>query len=315
MREVLDSVELFFDRLTSLHWGWVAIGLVFHFARLAVVSRAWRNVVAACYPETDVRWPTIFGSYVAGVGVNAVVPARAGDALKLYLAKHRIAGATYTTLAMTLVVLTMFDLALALTFFLWALSLGVLPSRDVLPDLGAFDFDWLFGNPHLPELVALFLLIGIPVALLLVAHRVEAFRKRAARGFAALRPPGYYFRHVVPWQALDWSLRLCTFYCFLTAFGVAATLRNALLGQVTHSLSTIFPFSPSGAGTEQALIVYVLRGEAPVGTLIAFSIGMKILVVVANVLVGAAAIAVMLRTLRMRGTLAEARKDAAAEEA
>lgn len=311
MHEILDAVELFFDRLTAVHWGAVVLAVGFHLLKMVAVSQSWRNIIAAAYPRSDVRLRNVFGAYAAGVGVNAVLPARVGDVLKLYLAKHRIAGATYPTLTATLLVQTIFDIVIATALFLWALSLGVLPSRERLATLGPFDFSWLFANPHLPEIVAGLLLIGIPVAVVLLAQHIEAFKRRVTQGFAALREPHYYLRHVVPWQALDWTLRLCSVYFFLRAFGVDANLHNALLTQTTHSLSTIFPFSPSGVGTEQALIVYVLRGEASVSSLIAFGVGMKLIVLAVNVAVGAAAIALMLRTFRMRDALTEARRDRA----
>ena len=44
----------------------------------------------------------MFGAYVAGVGVNSVVPARGGDVVKLYLVKQRLRDASYATLAPTL---------------------------------------------------------------------------------------------------------------------------------------------------------------------------------------------------------------------
>ena len=53
----------------------------------------------------------MFGAYVAGTGVNAIIPARGGDVVRLYLAKHRIEGSTYTTLVSTSLLQTLFDMA------------------------------------------------------------------------------------------------------------------------------------------------------------------------------------------------------------
>ena len=62
----------------------------------------------------------VCGAYVAGVGVNAIAPARAGDVVKLYLVRHRIAGSAYPTLASSLVVETLFDFVAAGSIFIWA---------------------------------------------------------------------------------------------------------------------------------------------------------------------------------------------------
>ena len=61
-------------------------------------SRAWRNTIAAAYPEEEVRWRSIYAAYLAGVGVNAIIPARAGDAVRLYLAHRAVPASTYITL-------------------------------------------------------------------------------------------------------------------------------------------------------------------------------------------------------------------------
>ena len=58
---------------------------------------------------------------------------------------------------------------------------------------------------------------------------------------------------IVP-QAISWVFRIASLYFFLKAFGVHATIHNALLAQVVDSLATLFPATPGGAGTKQGLI-------------------------------------------------------------
>ena len=65
------------------------------------------------------------------------MPVRGGDVLRLYLAHRAVPGSTYTTLASTTVVMGITDAALALVFFAYALTLGVLPGISLLPDLAA----------------------------------------------------------------------------------------------------------------------------------------------------------------------------------
>ena len=73
--------------------------------------------------------------------------------------------------------------------------------------------------------------------------------------------------------------------------------------QVTQSLSTVLPLTPSGIGTEQALAVYVLRGQASRTSLLGFSVGMELMLMIWNVLLGLTALALMRRTLRWRRLL------------
>jgi hypothetical protein len=64
------------------------------------------------------------------------------------------------------------------------------------------------------------------------------------------------------------------------------------------------PVTPSGLGTEQALIVSNLLGETSAGDAVGFSVGMKLSLVSVNLVVGLTALLVMARTLRWRQLLA-----------
>src|SRR5215217_979655 len=143
VHEFFHALGVFFDQLASVSWPALAIALALHFGKVAVRTVAWRNILRAAYPETRVPLPPVFGAYVAGVGINSIVPGRGGDLVKLYLVRHRVPETTYTTLASTLVTETLLDIVLATLIFLWALTQGVLPSLSVLPSVPAFDWGWL----------------------------------------------------------------------------------------------------------------------------------------------------------------------------
>jgi uncharacterized membrane protein YbhN (UPF0104 family) len=298
---ITRAAEAFLERLVALGWGALALAALCHLVKLVVRSRAWRNVLAEAYPETNVSWRSVFGAYAAGVGVNAILPARGGDVVRLYLAKHRIEGATYPTLTASLLVEAVFDSFVSVALLLWAFSLGVLPGLDSVRRLPPIDWLWLFHHPQLAAALGAAATVGA-VALYVVGRKQwRDFRARVAQGVVILRRPRRYLRRVVAWQVLDWMLRLATIYFVLRGFGLVANLHNALLVQVTQSLSTLMPLTPGGLGTEQALLVYVFRGAAPTAELLSFSVGRLAVTTVVNVVVGFAAIGLMLRTFRWRG--------------
>jgi hypothetical protein len=101
-------------------------------------------------------------------------------------------------------------------------------------------------------------------------------------------------------QLADWTLRLTAVFFFLRAFGILGTVHNVLLVQVSQSLATIFPFSPAGIGTEQALLLYIFRGVASRTSVLSFSVGLRITLIVVNATLGFSAILITLRTLRYR---------------
>lgn len=300
-----NAFEAFAAHLGSI--GWTAIGLAVacHVLKMVVRTRAWRNILAAAYPHATVRWRDVFGAYTAGVAVNAVVPARGGDALKLFLARRRIAGSAYPTLVATLAVETIVDLVVSGALLVWAVRQNVLPGLDMLPRLRSIDWSWADRDPRLA------LAVGVTVAVVLLALAVWArprMREVGAKlkaGGAILRSPAQYVLRVVVWQLLDWALRLATVYWLLRAFGVPATVHNALLVQVAQSLSTLVPLTPGGIGTEQGLIAYVFAGKASAASVLSFSVGMKVALTCVNLAVGVVSIAAMLGTLRWRQALAE----------
>jgi uncharacterized membrane protein YbhN (UPF0104 family) len=294
------AIAVFFHHLAAVRWHWLAIAVACHLAKLAVASRAWRNIVKAAYPTQRVRWRAMFAAYVAGTGVNAIIPARGGDAVKLFIAKRRVEGATYTTLIATILLQTLFDMALAGCFLIWALTQGVLPGLHVLPHLPSLDYGWAFRHPKAGLILFVLLLLFGGLFAVWIAERVEDFQRRIAQGFSALRDRSYYVTRVVPWQLADWTLRLTAVFFFLRAFGIPGTVHNMLLVQVSQSLATIFPFSPAGIGTEQALLLYIFRGVASRTSVLSFSVGLRITLIVVNATLGFSAILITLRTLRYR---------------
>ncbi|MGH3080502.1 MAG: lysylphosphatidylglycerol synthase transmembrane domain-containing protein [Gaiellaceae bacterium] len=300
MRELFDAIEVFFETLTTINWAPLGVAVLCHLGRIVARSRAWRNVIAAAYPDTKVEWRQVFGGYCAGIGANALLPGRGGDLLRLYIVKHRVDGATYPTLASTLLADGIFDFFAATLLLSWALWEGILPGGGVLPDLPATDWLWVFRNPGQALVIAGFFLAIALVVGGLAYRRVTEFWARVRQGLAILRTPRRYLRHVALWDATDWALRLAAIFFFLHAFGLPATVYNALAYQVAGSLSTALPLTPGGIGTEQALLVYVFSDVAPASKVLAFSVGVKLVTIAVNVTLGVAAVAIMLGSLRWR---------------
>ncbi len=300
MQRVIDATEAFWDYLAAVSLGPLAIAIACHLLKIACTSTAWRNVLAAAYPGVRIRWRSIYAAYLSGIGVNAILPARAGDAVRIFLAHRAIPGSAYATVISSTIVLAIVDSVAALAVFSWAVSQGVLPSLDVLPSLPSFDFAWFLRHERLSEILLVALGVVAVAVVVWARPRVTDFRARVGQAFTILRTPGRYLRRVAFWQLCDWGLRLTTIWFFLGAFGIHQSVRNVLLVQATQSLATLVPVSPGGIGTEQAFLLYTLRGEAPRTALLAFSVGMKLTLTAVNVVAGFTAMLLTLRTVRFR---------------
>jgi len=306
------AVHVFGDRLAAVHWTFLALALALYLARLVCRAIAWRAILTAAYPDRRPKLRSAFGAYVAGVGVNSIAPARAGDVIKLYLIKHRIPEASYATLTPTLLVETLFDFFVGVALMLWALSLGVLPTHDVYSHLPSVDWGFFVRHEKWTAIGVAAAATAALIGFIVFLEKGEAFRARIGRGFAIVRTPSRFLTRVVLPQALSWGLRLATMYYFLRAFAVHASVHNALLAMVVDSLATLFPATPGGAGTKQGLIVFVFAGQAVSATaLLAFSVGMNIAIVVFNVVLGGLALFAMARTLSWRRLRAAHAEEAA----
>lgn len=298
-----DAVEAFAGRLAAVDWRLLAAAAAFGVLNLALRSRAWQNILRAALPESRVRYRSAFGAYCGGVGVNAIIPARVGDLVKILLIRRGLPEAPYPLLVGSLVAETVFDMAVAGCLIAWVLWAGLLPGVR-LPDIPAFDLSLAFRHPWVTVLVV----IVLGLLLLVVSTRIRRFWEDFGHGLTVLRTPWRYLRTVAVWQALGWCSRVAGAYFFLGAFGLPQTLQNALIVIVAGSLGGLFPATPAGVGPKQALVVVMLAGEAGRSAVLAFSAGMEITLVVVNVALGLVCIAVMMRTLRIRRVIGHARE-------
>ena len=300
VRAFVDAFEAFVRHLAGVSFGALALALLLHVARLVFRVRGWENILRAAYPGTPIRFRSVFGAYVAGVGVNAIAPARGGDAVKLYLARHRIEGSSYPTLGSTLVVETLFDFVVASVLLLVALERGLLPGLPDLPGLPAFDWSFIVEHPRIAAVLACVLLAGLILLVTWASGHVVAFREKVTQGFAILGDWRVFGARVVSWQAASWVMRVASVYWFLEAFHIPATFETVLAVLVVQGLATTLPFTPGGAGTQQAVLVFALGGTAARSAVLSFSVGMQLATIAVNVALGFAAIALMLGTVRWR---------------
>ncbi|MDX6486392.1 MAG: hypothetical protein QOF43_1545, partial [Gaiellaceae bacterium] len=300
MATFYHAVVRFLHDLGSLRWEFLAIAVGFHLLRLAVRCPAWRNILRAAFPDRRVPLMGVAGAYIAGVGINSIIPARAGDALKLFLVKRRIQDTHYPTLAATLLPETLFDSVVAAVVITWALAAGAIPGLGDLPGLDTVDWNWPYRHQLVTSIVLAVVIIGGTLGLVLAQERIEAFWARVGQGFAILRDWRRFALGVATWQAASWVFRFASIYYFLKAFHMPATAFNTATVLSVQSIATLLPITPGGVGTVQGLLVVAFKDKIDASTVLSFSVGMHVSTVVANLIVGFSAIGIMLRTFRWR---------------
>jgi hypothetical protein len=299
----LDAAQAFFTNLAEVSWSALALALALHVCHLLCRSRGWFNTLRVAYPSVRLRWRRIAGAYIAGVGVNSIIPARAGDVTKIYLAKQSIPDSTYPAVTSSFFVESIFDSSIGVLVLLFALTQGVLPSVPQLPQLPAFDLSFWADHPRFFFFTLTFFTIGLLTVFALLSVRAVVFWDRIKQGVTIVRDFRRYVRQVAAWQAAAWVFRFASFYSFLEAFNIGSSARNALLVMSVQGLSTLTPFTPGGAGAQQALLVYVFRDVAAKSAVLAYSVGQQIALAAFNLVCGLTAIFLMVRTLDIRSVV------------
>ena len=313
-RSFFDAAGQFFGNLADISWGALIVALLLLLGMYLARARAWQNVLKAAYPDTRVPYRGVAGAYLAGAGINAVIPARVGDATKIFLTRGQIRESTYPAVTSSFLVQSIFDTTAGLLVFAYALTQGLLPRPPELPDLPAFDIAFWAQNPQLLLFTITVLGVGSLVIFAIVARRAEQFWQRVKQGVVILTQPERYLREVAAWQGVGWLCRFAAFWFFLEAFGIGGSFQNVMLVMSVQAISTMLPFTPGGAGAQQALLVATLEGPSRTAVL-SFSVGTQIAMAAWSALLGFAALLLIFRTTNWRGLIHRAESDAKAEEA
>jgi uncharacterized membrane protein YbhN (UPF0104 family) len=309
----LNAAETFFENLAAIEWGAMAIALVLWAGMLLARGHGWANALRAAYPDRRIDERLIQASFLAGAGFNAIFPARVGDAAKVFLAKQSIPGSSYPAVASSFAVLVPFDTTLGLLVLTYALTLGLLPDLPRLPHLPAFEIAFWADHPDLLLFTLTLLGIGAIALFVYLSRHAERFWQKIKQGVAILRTPQRYLREVAAWQMVGWLFRFGSFWFFLDAFGIGGSFQNVGVVMAVQSIATALPFTPGGAGAQQALLVATLEGPSRVAVL-SFSVGQQIAVAALAVLLGFLSLLLVFRISDWRSVLARSRAAEAGAE-
>ncbi|MSO41529.1 MAG: flippase-like domain-containing protein [Solirubrobacterales bacterium] len=305
------AADVFFSNVAAIDPAPLGVALLFYLGMLLARTRAWQNVLRAAYPERKVAYSKITASYLAGAGLNSFIPARVGDAVKIFLVKRSIRGSSYPAITSSFLVQSVFDTSVGVLVLIYAITQGLLPGPPELPELPAFELSFWAENPEFLLFFLTALGIAAVAAFALLARRVEEFWDRVKQGVVILTDPLRYLRQVASWQGVAWLARFGSFWFFLDAFHIGGSLSNVLLVMSVHSVATLLPFTPGGAGAQQALLVATLTGS-PGAVVLSYSVGQQLAIAAWAALLGFLAIAFVFRTTDWRSLIRSASADSEA---
>ena len=313
--DFLDAVGQFFNNIAAISWGPLLLGLACFGIYLSIRARAFYNVLRAAYPTERIEFKRIWGAYIAAYGFNNVVPARGGDVIKLFLTKTSVPNSTYPAIAAAFFVEFGFDATMGLLILTYAFTQGVFPKPPDFSKLHAFDLSFFASHPRFLLFVLTFLAVAGLVGFALLSTKVKAFWARVRQGLTIIFDRRRYFREVWLVQLGGWCFRFAAFWFLLDAFHIGGSVRNVLLVLGVNAVAAVVPFTPGGAGVQQAFLVQVFAGVATGATVAAYSVGQQIAIAVFSLSVGFFALATIFKFRSFKEVIAAGKEHREAERA
>ncbi|MDX6494480.1 MAG: glycosyltransferase AglD [Gaiellales bacterium] len=292
MSTIPAVIQSFAQHLSQVGFELLGLAVLLHLTNLLLRATAWREILKAAVPGHLVPWKGVTGAYLAGAGMNGVLPARGGDVAKVVLVNRSVPGASCAVVASGLLVETLLDAVVGGALLTWAIWSGAVPTRllEFRPP----------GGSGVVVVIASVLIGAVVIAAGRARGHAARLAHRLRQGVAILESPRAYLRLVVLPQALGWMCRVASMYCFLHAFHVGGGLNHAALALVAGSVTSVMPLTPGGLGTQQALLMVLLAGVATPATVLSFSVGTQLVMTTVNVLVGGVCMGLLLRMMPWR---------------
>jgi uncharacterized membrane protein YbhN (UPF0104 family) len=194
----------------------------------------------------------------------------------------------------------------------FAFSQGVFPKPPDFSSLPAFDLAFFASHPRFTLFVLTVLGIAVLAGFALLSARVRAFWARVRQGLTIAFDRKRYFREVWLVQFAGWLCRFAAFWCLLEAFGVGGSVTNVLLVLGVNAVAALVPFTPGGAGVQQALLVTVFGSAA---TVAAYSVGQQIAIAAVTFGIGLASVIWIFRFRSFKEVIAAGRAQREEEKA
>lgn len=306
------ALRLLVHHAASVNVAWLLLGTALYLLNSCVRTVGWHAILRASYPHAhDLRRRDTIRAYLAGSGLNAVIPARGGDIVKLAIVHRHIPGSRWSTLAATFVPETLFESAFGTLLVVWALARGFLPVPNAVGEVPAYDVSLFVEHPIIATVATLAVLAALYGLWRLLKHRGQVTVARLKQGLAILGSPRGYLTGVVPWQAAGRVIRLGSLAAFMASFHLPVTLSTVVLVMAAQGGGRIIPLAPASAGLRLAMLSYgfvEVTGQAvDIAAITTFTFGVGAVLMLVGLVIALVIIAREFGTLSPKRALTAAR--------
>ncbi len=244
------------EHLRTMNWGWLGFAVAIEVATHFLDAWRWRELLR---PASVPPYGAALQSVFAGLFVNDLVPARAGEAVRCFLLTYKTE--IHLPLVITSVVILRVMDGLWIVILFFATSLFVEGAGTVTGVMSVYAA----------------VVIGLALLLLFVL-----FRKHHAHAFVRNTSWAARFIHFLDevhklgnWRELRivmlssgvyWAMQICAAWAITRADNFYFTFSQMTFLLIVKSVGTLVPTAPAGVGAFQATAIYALRHfftEAP----------------------------------------------------
>ncbi len=275
------------------HYGWLLFALVVYIGSRLVHAVEWQITLTKVGKAPFLG---LFGALLIGTLVNAIVPASAGDVVKIQIVANRYRlpraglvasrGAEGLVNAAIMMIFIMVSFALPSVGFasqnlLWLLAIATAVTMVLS----------IFVSRRLPETMPTWrILTRLPGRL---SRSLEQYWPRIHEGFEVIRRPPLLAIEVLL-NLFGWGVDILIFWAYGRAFNLDLPLSVYLSVTVVIALVTIFPITFGNVGTyEVALLSAFALYSVPAHDALAYAVGTHLFSTAFNIGLGLAAMLAM----------------------
>ena len=311
-RTAAHAIGLLVDQAASVSVPLLLLGTVLYVLSQCVRTLGWYTILRASYPDaTSLRRRDVVRAYLAGSGLNAVIPARGGDAVKLAIVHRHIPGSRWSTLIATFVPETLFETAFGTALVAWALARGFLPIPNAVGEVPSYDVSLFVEHPVVATIATVAGLAAMYALWRVLRRHGRVTVGRVKQGLAVLGSPKLFFTGVVSWQALARVIRLGSLAAFMGAFSLPVTLSTVVLVMAAQGGGRIIPLAPASTGLRLAMLSYgfveVTHQAVDIAAITTFTFGVGAVLMLVGLVIAVTIIALEFGTVSPRRAVQAAR--------
>jgi len=312
LRTAGHAISLLVDQAASVSVPLLLFGTVLYIFSQCVRTLGWYTILRASYPDADeLKRRDVVKAYLAGSGLNAVIPARGGDAVKLAIVHRHIPDSRYSTLIATFVPETLFETFFGTALVVWALARGFLPVPNAVGEVPSYDVSLFVEHPVISTVATVAALAAMYGLWRLLRARGRVTVGRVKQGLAVFSSPKLFLTGVVSWQALARLIRLGSLAAFMGAFSLPVTLSTVVLVMAAQGGGRIIPLAPASTGLRLAMLSYgfveVTHQAVDIAAITTFTFGVGAVLMLSGLVIALTIIFLEFGTLSPRRAVAAAR--------